>query len=820
MRKLNLERSTEKPSATPIPTAPMTYTAAPIAVGSSSAADSCTTAAVPHATTEFSASADAHSAVFPAPTPASPFTLAAHIRTTAPAFAAASAIHCTPTNTSTPPWRAVQARTSTPFPGAPTSGLFSPTTEQASTAGHPCFGSFGSATEHAAPPDTSSSAFNSWNPSLFPLKAFAFAVNPFQQRHTGFPNYAGTPAGQFLKTENSFQCDAEQKEVESAAIHRDFPAEKPDTSSSATAGNLAKASTVVPFAPLAPSAPSPSNRSFRSGLHIVHTPPTLTEPAAPPTDTAPVPVVGTIAQGSDDQQDSAEEALTPPPQSPTACMPVSPVSDPINAPDPSQAAECEAQSQLESARDQQAACTTSIAAEPAHTDCTVRLSPQQLKQLHERAPDWVFDPLLDTRDPQFKPGSVRDEDWAEHDALLAQSCGHENSYGTSLVLPILLQTTGTVDPATPSDALGKAGTAAKIILKSTAAAVSEKKGVLNTKKVRFGAVATHIFDDDTGAHATGLCNNRNDVFPAALQPPFIADITHSNYFDEESKEKSTMAPVIPQETSISPVPRVTNENITNFSGTFTTRTAADAPAFTPAWLTPKPWVPSLACAQPHTSIGLPVGMDSVVKQPQSPHWQALTPVTHGFGGGNDWLTFRYSAMLKSSTPHISPHNKFSAANFAVGNSDEAQYASNSADANSCLTTADSDVRATQQWIAIPPLNSSGNLGAFPYARIPSEPAVKPSAPSSETLTLKVDSLHDGGSPNGGGMPHTNGEFTAAAQQTPVLQPATVQDSGVYDALQNKTAAEDKGSKTMIDATASTTSASSDCYSAGGGSFVA
>ena len=52
------------------------------------------------------------------------------------------------------------------------------------------------------------------------------------------------------------------------------------------------------------------------------------------------------------------------------------------------------------------------------------------------APDWEFDPMTDGQENvSFTPGSKRDEDWEEHDRILKNGLGFENSYGVSLILP-------------------------------------------------------------------------------------------------------------------------------------------------------------------------------------------------------------------------------------------------------------------------------------------------------------------------------------------------------------------------------------------------
>lgn len=49
--------------------------------------------------------------------------------------------------------------------------------------------------------------------------------------------------------------------------------------------------------------------------------------------------------------------------------------------------------------------------------------------------DWSFDPAVDQNPAMsFEAGSRRDEDWQEHDQLLKEGCGSENSYGISLIL--------------------------------------------------------------------------------------------------------------------------------------------------------------------------------------------------------------------------------------------------------------------------------------------------------------------------------------------------------------------------------------------------
>ena len=59
------------------------------------------------------------------------------------------------------------------------------------------------------------------------------------------------------------------------------------------------------------------------------------------------------------------------------------------------------------------------------------LSEQEIKS---RPVDYVFNPEEDTKEPAFKPGSVRDEDWEAHDLEMAKGFGIENSFGISLMV--------------------------------------------------------------------------------------------------------------------------------------------------------------------------------------------------------------------------------------------------------------------------------------------------------------------------------------------------------------------------------------------------
>jgi hypothetical protein len=58
----------------------------------------------------------------------------------------------------------------------------------------------------------------------------------------------------------------------------------------------------------------------------------------------------------------------------------------------------------------------------------------RLQTIQNRPNDWIFDPIADMRPIPFKPGSVFDEDWKEHDERLSKTSGYENSYGISLLV--------------------------------------------------------------------------------------------------------------------------------------------------------------------------------------------------------------------------------------------------------------------------------------------------------------------------------------------------------------------------------------------------
>eukprot|EP01036_Dinobryon_divergens_P028325 gene28325-37256_t len=158
--------------------------------------------------------------------------------------------------------------------------------------------------------------------------------------------------------------------------------------------------------------------------------------------------------------------------------------------------------------------------------------------------DWSFDPAVDENPAMsFEAGSRRDEDWQEHDQLLKEGFGSENSYGISLILSdettrrqLTSQLSSSIfkidnivqigheppAPGTPSSIPRKSSLSKKG--EDGRGSPSSKKsatiGNNSTKKVKFGKNKVCTFEANDNEDEV-LSNAKGEAYVPFVFPPFV-----------------------------------------------------------------------------------------------------------------------------------------------------------------------------------------------------------------------------------------------------------------------------------------------------------